>query len=382
MVWSVVTPQAVAYAQIAGLPPEYGLIAAPGALLGYALLGSSRTLIVSATTATSALSAAAVAPLADGDAARFAALSAALALVAAAALVLGGALRLGSLTDFVSKPVITGFLFGLGLLIAVGQLPKLLGVPEQDGGVFAQLEANPRRPRRGARVDAGRRRRQRRGPRRAQARAPRGCPPRSPCWSPRSWCRPLLGLDDRGVSVVGDLPSALPDPAVPDVSWDDLIALLPAGLAVMILSTEGVSVARALAAKDGYAVDVNREMIAVGGANALSGITSGFVQCGGASQTAAAEEAGARTQLTAVVAAVLIAADRRVPRAPVRRPPAGDPRRDRRGGGVGLLARRRAAPLRLAAPQRHRPCDDGARRACWSSACSPACSSRSRCRWG
>lgn len=87
IVWSVVVPQAVAYAQIAGLPPSAGLAAAPDALLAYALLGTSRSLVVSATTATSALSAAAVGPLASGDAARFAALSAGLAIVSAAVLV-------------------------------------------------------------------------------------------------------------------------------------------------------------------------------------------------------------------------------------------------------------------------------------------------------
>ena len=87
IVWSVVVPQAVAYAQIAGLPPAAGLIAAPGALVGYALLGTSRTLVVGATTSTAALSASAVGPLAGGDTAQFAALSAALALVTAVVLV-------------------------------------------------------------------------------------------------------------------------------------------------------------------------------------------------------------------------------------------------------------------------------------------------------
>src|SRR4029079_14138771 len=87
VIWWVVTPQAVAYAQIAGLPPEAGLMAAPGALLAYALLGTSRTLVVGATTATAALSASVVGPMADGDTAQFAALSAALALAAATVLV-------------------------------------------------------------------------------------------------------------------------------------------------------------------------------------------------------------------------------------------------------------------------------------------------------
>jgi sulfate permease, SulP family len=108
IVWSVVAPQCVAYAQIAGLPPEAGLMAAPGALVAYAFLGTSRTLVVSATTATSAMSASAVGPLANGDAATFAALSAALAVIAAVVLAAGGVLGLGALSDFVSKPVMGG----------------------------------------------------------------------------------------------------------------------------------------------------------------------------------------------------------------------------------------------------------------------------------
>jgi SulP family sulfate permease len=139
IVWSVVVPQAVAYAQIAGLPPETGLMAAPGAMIAYAFLGSSRTLIVSATTATSALSLSAVGPLADGDAAKFATLSAALALVTAAVLVAGGLLGLGGLSDFVSKPVMGGFLCGLGLTIIVGQAPKLIGVPDGGGEFFERV---------------------------------------------------------------------------------------------------------------------------------------------------------------------------------------------------------------------------------------------------
>jgi sulfate permease, SulP family len=112
VIWSVVTPQALAYAQIAGLPPEAGLRAAPVAMLGYGLIGTSRQLVVSATTATSAVSAAAVGPLADGDPVRFVALPAALALVTAAVLVAAGLVRLGAIADLVSKPVMTGCLFG------------------------------------------------------------------------------------------------------------------------------------------------------------------------------------------------------------------------------------------------------------------------------
>jgi SulP family sulfate permease len=115
-----------------------------------------------------------------------------------------------------------------------------------------------------------------------------------------------FGLDDHGVDLVGDLPLALPDPAVPDVALDDLVNLLPAAVGVMVLSTEAVGVARAIASKDGYAIDPSRELIAIGGSNALAGLSSGFVRSSGASQTMAAENAGGKTPATALIAAVLI----------------------------------------------------------------------------
>jgi sulfate permease, SulP family len=305
VVWSVVVPQAVAYAQIAGLPPEAGLIAAPGALLAYALLGTSRTVIVSATTATSALSASAVGPLADGDPERFAALSVAFALVVAAVLGIAGLLRLGSIADLISKPVTTGFLFGLGLTIAVGQLPKVLGIDEGDGTFFERAvkllgdlgEVQGWTAAVGiASIVALV----------ALKRLAPGLPGILIVLVAGIVVSALLGLDDRGVDVVGELPQALPDPGLPDVSVDDLVALLPAALGVIVLSTEAVGVARALATKDGYSVSPSRELFALGGSNLLAGLSQGFVQSGGASQTAAAENAGGRTQLTSIVAAGLV----------------------------------------------------------------------------
>ncbi len=120
----------------------------------------------------------------------------------------------------------------------------------------------------------------------------------------------LFDLADRGVSLVGDLPRALPDPAVPDVGWADAADLLPAALGVVVLSTEAVGVARALASRHGYDIDPSRELVAMGGSNLLAGLSSGFVQSGGASQTAAADTAGGRTPLTSLVAAAADPADR------------------------------------------------------------------------
>lgn len=305
IVWSVVVPQAVAYAQIAGLPPEAGLVAAPGALVAYALLGTSRTLVVSATTATSAVSAAAVAPLANGNAGRFAALSAALAILSAAVLVGAGLLKLGGVMDLVSKPVMTGFLFGLGLTVAIGQVPKLFGVEGSDGDFFEILGA--------LLGDLG----ETHAPTLAVGigsvvlligfgRLTPNIPSTLVVLVVAIATSTLFDLADRGVEVVGELPTALPSPTLPDVSAKDLTALLPAAFGVMIVCAEAVGVSRSIAGTKGYTISANRDLVALGASNLLAGISPGFVQSGGASQTMAAERAGGQTQLASIVAAVLM----------------------------------------------------------------------------
>jgi high affinity sulfate transporter 1 len=305
IVGSVVVPQAVAYAQIAGLPPSAGLAAAPGALIGYALLGTSRSLVVSATTATSALSLAAVGPLAHGDTAKFAALSASLAIVSAVLLAAAGALRVGGLMDLVSKPVMTGFLFGLGLTVAMGQLPKLFGVPAGSGNFFPRLADLVRdlddtswwTLAVGLACVAALL---------ALRRIASRVPGMLVVLVAAIVVSALLDLHSHGVAIVGKLPSALPDPAVPDVGWHDLVNLAGAALGMLILSAEAAGVSRAIAGARGYSVDVNRDLIALGGSNLLAGFSSGFVQSGGASQTMAGEQAGGNTQLVSVVAAGVV----------------------------------------------------------------------------
>jgi high affinity sulfate transporter 1 len=305
VIWSVVTPQAVAYAQIAGLPPAAGLMAAPGALFAYALLGTSRQLVVGATTATAAVSAAAVGGLADGNAARFAALSAALAIVTAVVFMAAGVLHLGGIADFISKPVMTGFLFGLGMVIALGQLPKLLGVKAGEGNFFPALAdvLGELGDVQGTTLAVG-------AASVAVLVVCRRLVPALPATliilAGSIAVSALLDLSAHGVAVVGNIPNALPDPAIPDVSANDVVALVTPALGVMFLSAEGIGVARSLAVKHGYPLDVSRDLRAFGASNLLSGLSSGFVQCGGASQTAAADGAGARTQLAGLIAAGLV----------------------------------------------------------------------------
>ncbi len=127
-VWAVLVPEALAYATIAGVPPVVGLYAAVPSLILYAAAGSSRHLIVGPMSATAALSAAMIAPLASGNDGRFIALSAALAIVTGLVGLLAGFMRLGFIASFISEPVLKGFIVGLALTIIIGQVPKLLGV--------------------------------------------------------------------------------------------------------------------------------------------------------------------------------------------------------------------------------------------------------------
>ncbi len=162
-VWAVLVPEGMAYASLAGMPPETGLFAALLPLLAYAALGTCRELTVGPSSAIAAYSAAAIAPLALGDSGRFIALSALLALLAGGLLLVAGLARAGFVADFFARPVLTGFVAGLALVIAVGQVSKLLGVEGGGTGFFGKLWELIRQLGEASLGDAARRRR---GPRR------------------------------------------------------------------------------------------------------------------------------------------------------------------------------------------------------------------------
>src|SRR5215472_2363034 len=135
----LLVPEGLAYAGIAGVPPEVGLYSLTAGLFVYALFGSSRHLAVSCTSGSAAMLAAIVAPLASGDAARYVALASATAIAAGLLFLLAGAFRLGFVSEFISKPVLKGFVFGIALTIMVKQAPKLCGIEKGSGDFFDQL---------------------------------------------------------------------------------------------------------------------------------------------------------------------------------------------------------------------------------------------------
>ncbi len=138
-VWAVLVPEALAYATIAGVSPVVGLYAAPGALILYAALGSSKHVVTGPMAATAALSAATVGEVVSGRSDEFVHLTVALALCVGLAALFAGLLRLGFLASFISEPILKGFIVGLALTIIVGQVPKLFGVDAGDGDFFEKL---------------------------------------------------------------------------------------------------------------------------------------------------------------------------------------------------------------------------------------------------
>lgn len=307
-VWAVVVPQALAYAGIAGLSPQAGLFTAFAGALVYGLLGTSRQLVVSPTSGTAAVSAAMVAPLALGDPERFADLAALMAIMAGVVYVLLGWLKMGFISQFVGSSVQTGFLFGLGLTIIVGQVARILGIHGPDGTFVEQVRdvARTLGETHGWTVALG-------GASLAALLLLRRIAPAIPAAVivviVTVAVTALFDLSDRGVATVGEIGRQLPLPGLPtSFTFSDLGALFPGALAVILLGyTESSSVAEDVAEKHKDAIDANQELVALGVANIAAGLFRGFVTAGGASQSAANDRAGARTQMAVLILAALVA---------------------------------------------------------------------------
>lgn len=304
-VWAVLVPESLAYASIAGVSPVVGLYAAPPALVFYALFGSSRHLVVGPMSATAALSAATVADLVAPASQDFAAFTAALAITTGVAALVAGFLRLGFLANFISEPVLKGFIIGLALTIIIGQVPKLLGVSGSDGDFFEKLVdvAGKIGDTDGATLAVGL----------GSLAVVLGLRRVAPV-VPGSLVAVALGvgvvallnLDDHGVDIVGTIDSGLPSIGVPDVSLHDFGALTAGGIAVMLVGfAEGLGAAKTYATREHYEIDANRELLGLGAANVTSGLASGMVVNGSLSKTAVNGGAGAHSQISGLVVAAL-----------------------------------------------------------------------------
>lgn len=301
-------PQAMAYAQLAGLPAVTGLWAVLGPLVVYFFVGSSRLLSLGPESTTALMTAAVIAPLAVGDPGRYAMLAGLLALVVGLIGVAGWALRLGFLADLLSRPVLVGYLTGIALIMITGQLGRMTGTPVGGDSPPAELVSALRQVGEWHPLTVG------------LASGVLILLLVATRWAPRlpvplavmavaalvTWGADLA---DHGVALVGAVPSGIPTPRVPDFALADLSLLLLPALGVTLVGyTDSVLTGRAFAAQRRERIDPDRELLALGLANLSSGILRGFPISSSGSRTAVADAAGARSQVYSLVAAAAVVA--------------------------------------------------------------------------
>jgi sulfate permease, SulP family len=306
VVWALVVPEAMAYAGIAGVPVQFGLYSVPLAVLAYMLLGTSRHLFDGPSSTVAIMAAATVAPLAAAQSEHYVVLMAVLSLLIGALYVMLGLLRMGFIARFFAKPVLDGFIIGLGIYIAVNQLPKIVGVEKGSGNTVRQLghvfsevgswnwptvavgatglaalfvlgHVAPRVP--GALVAA------------------------------------VLGivvvtafdLTTHHVEVVGAVPEGFHFVPWSGVSWDEVLEMLPGALGIIVVGyAQSIAVAKSYAAKFDYTIDPNQELIAYGAASLGAGALQGYTPTGSLSKTAASVEAGGKSPLVLLFCAAFV----------------------------------------------------------------------------
>ncbi|ELT3993670.1 SulP family inorganic anion transporter [Pseudomonas aeruginosa] len=300
-------PTAIAYAQIAGFPPQVGLYACILPMLIYALIGSSRQLMVGPDAATAAMVAAAITPLAAGDPQRLVDLSMIVAIMVGLFSIVAGLARAGFIASFLSRPILVGYLNGIGLSLLVGQLGKLFGYEAATSGFVAGILALLENllhihwptlilgslslllmvllPRRFPQL------------------------PGALCGVLlASLAAALLGLDRYGVELLGEVPAGLPQLSWPQTSLEELKSLLRDATGITVVSfCSAMLTARSFAARHGYSINANHEFVALGLANIGAGVSQGFAISGADSRTAVNDMVGGKTQLVGVVAALVIA---------------------------------------------------------------------------
>jgi high affinity sulfate transporter 1 len=307
---TLLVPQGMAYAELAGLPPITGLYTSITCLLGYAALGPSRILVLGPDSSLGPMIAATVLPLvmAKGNADQAVELASLLALMVAAIMIVAAVAKLGFIADLISKPTMIGYLNGLALTILVGQLPKLFGFKVDAEGLIGEFTEFVKGLAHGEAVAAA---------------AAVGIAGIAVILVLQRWlpkvpavlimvvlaiaATTVFSLADHGVSLVGVLPKGFPPLTIPHVRLSDLGPLFAGALGIALVSlADTISTASAFAARTGQEINGNQEMIGIGAANLAAGLFQGFPVSTSGSRTAVAERSGAKTQFTGVTGAVLI----------------------------------------------------------------------------
>ena len=302
----LLVPEGMAYAGIAGVPPQMGLYAAMVGMFVYALFGTSRQLAVTSTSSSAAMLAALVAPIAVGDSARYVVLASGAAIAAGIIFLAGGLLKLGAVSEFISKPVLKGFVFGLALTIMVKQAHKLTGISSGQGNFFHLVwhvitslkEANLWACAVGAITIAVMFLLSAYAPRVPSALVVLVFGVLSVSW---------FGLTQHDVEVVGTIQAGMPSLSLPRIGEDQLADVFVGAIGiVLVLTAESLAAGRTFAAKHKYEIDPNQELCAMGAANITSGLFGGIIVGGGMSGTAANDSGGARTQLSTITSSIFV----------------------------------------------------------------------------
>ena len=307
---TLLVPQGMAYAELAGLPPITGLYTSIMCLLGYAVFGPSRILVLGPDSSLGPMIAATILPLAgaNGDPKRAVALASLLAIMVAGIMILGAVAKVGFIADLISKPTMIGYMNGLALTILVGQLPKLFGFKIDAEGLIGEIGEFFRGLAHGEAVPAA---------------AAVGIAGIVLILVLQRWlpavpavlvmvvlaiaATSVFDLAARDVSLVGVLPKGFPPLTIPHVRAADLAPLLGGALGIALVSlADTISTASAFAARTGQEIRGNQEMVGIGVANLAAGLFQGFPVSTSGSRTAVAERSGAKTQLAGVTGAILI----------------------------------------------------------------------------
>jgi high affinity sulfate transporter 1 len=307
---ALLVPQGMAYAELAGLPAVTGLYTSILCLVGYAIFGPSKILVLGPDSSLGPMIAATILPLigANGDPARAVALASMLALFTGAAMVLAGTGGLGFIADLLSKPTMLGYMNGLALTILVGQLPKLFGFSVDADDFIGELAGFVSGVAAGEIVWAA---------------AAVGVGslllitvlqrylPRLPAVLiavvAAIIATTVFSLQAKGVRLVGVLPQGLPSFTIPRVGWSDVLPLIGGALGIALVAlADTISTASAFAERQGEEVDGSREMVGLGAANLAAGLFQGFPVSTSGSRTAVAEQSGSKTQVTGLVGALVI----------------------------------------------------------------------------
>jgi len=303
----VMIPSVIAYAELAGLPPAHGLYAALAAMIGYALLASSRQVVAGPDAALTLLVAAAVGPLSGGDASKAATLAAVMALLCGALMLLAAVIKLGAVAELLSRPVLVGYLTGAALILVSTQLGKRFGIATREYDFLPRVAAIVRRlcdthvltfafgmALAGLLAVL-------------QHFAPR-FPGALVVFAIALILSVLFSLESHGVRVIGNVPRGLPRFCAARVSLSELQVLVPAAAGIVMLAfPEGILLARAFGAKNRYEIRPTQELIALAVANLAAGLFQGFPSGASQSRTSICDATGGRSQIVSLVAAGTLA---------------------------------------------------------------------------